>query len=149
LQITKSHDESEESSSQPSSSESHGRFLVIEDSTSSSILRLSSSLDVILWRRERDRVIGWTNKRAIGHSAIYSRRRCLLKETPRSWVTTLQIHSINTPMSHGAIHYQPFKKKLGSLSTPQNLKVPYQPMFLSFVPYRPLSSFPSNFISIF
>jgi hypothetical protein len=62
--------------------ESHIRFLTIEDSTSSSILRLSLLLDAILWRRERERVIGWMNERAISRSTIYSHHRCIFEEMP-------------------------------------------------------------------
>jgi hypothetical protein len=61
-------------------------IITIEDSASS-ILCLPSSLDAILWRRERDGVIGWTNERAIDRSTIYSRHRCIFEEMPRSWGT--------------------------------------------------------------
>jgi hypothetical protein len=42
------------------SSEGHSLFFAVEDSASSSILRLPlfSLLDAILWRRERERVVG-------------------------------------------------------------------------------------------
>jgi hypothetical protein len=57
-----SNGKSKESSSLPSSSESHNHFLTIEDSTSSSNVRLPLlSLDAILRRREieMESVIGW------------------------------------------------------------------------------------------
>jgi hypothetical protein len=94
-ETSSSSDESEESSL-----ESHNRFLTVEDSASSCILRLPSLLDAILWRRERERVIDWTNERAIACSAIYSRHRCIFEETPRSCGIALQIHSSNGPMTH-------------------------------------------------
>jgi hypothetical protein len=85
-----------------SSSKGCGLFLTVEDSVSYSNLCLSLSLDAILWRREsleRERVIGCTNERVIGRSAIYSRCQCIFKEMPLSWGVELQIHSSNRLMT--------------------------------------------------